>query len=495
MRTLIRRLLGVGALLAAACAAIVLARAARFGSRQPRAAVVSPPRIDTAAAVSRLALVLGYKTISGGAERSGNADTDSIPFAEMAKRLESLYPKVHSRLTRESFRFHSLLYRWLGSDPSLPPVVLMAHMDVVPTEDDWTHPPFEGAVGDGYVWGRGALDDKVAVMGILESVETLVGEGFTPKRTIYLAFGGDEEVGGAGAKAISDTLRARGVRPFLVLDEGGAVLHGIMPGVSAPVAVIGIGEKGYVSVVLTAHGHEGHSSQPPRETAVGILARSITRLEDHPFPARIDGVTASMFEWVGPEMPFGQRVVFANLWLFRPLVLRKLTASPSTNATIRTTIAPTMLSASVKDNVLPAEARAVVNFRVLPGERIDGVLRHVRESIDDARVDVAQMKGTLGSEPSPVSSVTSPAFSMLATTIRETMPGVVVAPYLGVAGTDARYYAGMSDNVYRFSAIDLDARELARIHGKDERVSIASYARSISFLRRLITNSSGLEAK
>src|SRR5437773_596279 len=312
--------------------------------------------------------------------------------------------------------------------------VALERQDVVPvesgTESRWTEPPFEGRIAGGYVWGRGALDDEGSLVGILEAVEHLVAAGTKPRRTVYLAFGYDEEVGGRrGAARIADLLASRNVHPELVLDEGGALATGLITGVAAPVALIGIAEKGYVTVELTAQAEGGHSSMPPRATAVGILAAGLARLETRQMPRAIRGPTADMFDYLGPEMPFAPRLVMANRWLLGGILTSQFGTTPQGNALLRTTTAPTVLQAGVKENVLPSTARALVNFRILPGDSVASVLEHVRRVVHDPQITVHPLTETL-SNPSPVSSPDSAPFRLLARTIRAVAPGTIVTPWL-----------------------------------------------------------------
>jgi carboxypeptidase PM20D1 len=307
---------------------------------------------------------------------------------------------------------------------------------------------------------------------------------------VILAFGADEEAGGVeGAAKIAGLLRERAVRPQFVLDEGGGVIAGVIPGIAAPVALVGIAEKGYLSVELSVRAEGGHSSMPPRHTAAGVLARAITRLEAHPLPGGVRGATAALFDAIGPEMSFGGRVIFANRWLFDPLIVRKLAGSPSTDATLRTTTAVTVLEGSPKDNVLPARARAVVNFRILPGDSVAGVLEHVRRVVDDPRVEIRPDPGAV--EPSPVSPASGEAWGRIVETIRQTYPDAVVAPYLVLGATDSRYFRDLTPNVYRFAAIRIDDADLKRIHGVNERVAVAAYLEGVRFLAQLIRNTAG----
>src|SRR6059036_2073661 len=300
-------------------AAIVLERTFTFRSRQPQAAPVAVEPLDTAALAQRLAGALRFKTISF----QDSSQFDAREFDGFQRYLRTTFPKLHAALKLEKVNGYGLLYAWPGSDPSAPPIVLLAHQDVVPvepgTETRWTEPPFEGRIAGGYVWGRGALDDKGSLVGLCEAVEHLLGAGAgaKPRRTVYLAFGYDEEVGGRrGAARIAELLASRNVHPEFVLDKGGALTNGLVTGIAAPVALVGIAEKGYVTVSLTAQAEGGHSSMPPPQTAVGMLATGLTRLEGQQMPRAIRGPTADMFDYLGPEMSFGPRLVMANRWLF-----------------------------------------------------------------------------------------------------------------------------------------------------------------------------------
>jgi carboxypeptidase PM20D1 len=323
-------------------------------------------------------------------------------------------------------------------------------------------------------------------MGTLEAVEVLLSEGFRPARTVYLAYGHDEEVGGTeGAREIAALLKDRGVSLDMVLDEGGVIGDGILPGISGPAALVGIAEKGFASIELSTRAAGGHSSQPPRQSTVGILSAAIARLEENPMGARLEGPTRQLFDRIGPRLPFAQRAMFANLWLTRPLVMRSLEGAPATNAMIRTTTAATIFQAGTKDNVLPSYARAVINFRILPGDSVASVMAHVRRVIDDVRVDT-KIVGRFSAEPSAVSSTESASFRTLERTIRSTTPEVIVAPYLVVAVTDARYYGDLSKNIFRFQPVRLTTQDLERMHGINERIAIRHYEGAIRIYRQLI---------
>jgi carboxypeptidase PM20D1 len=420
------------------------------------------------------------------------ADPSRGEFERFQGFLADSFPRVHEKLTREAVNDHSLLYIWKGKNGVLKPILLMAHIDVVPvdsaSESLWTHPPFSGAVADGIVWGRGTMDDKASVLGILEAVEHLLNEGFLPERTVYLAFGHDEEIGGQnGALKIAELLRTRKVELEYVLDEGMNILSGIIDGVSSPVAMIGIAEKGYLSIRLTAQSAGGHSSIPPTDTSISALSRALQRLQTAPFPARLNGPTRQMFEFLGPEMAWPKKLALANLQLFGPLITNQLTASPLTNAAIRTTLAPTIFNAGVQENVLPTKATAVINLRILPGETIAGTLEHVRKAIDDPKVQLTALPVQM--EPSAVSDIESASFRLLQRTIGQTIPKTIVAPALLVAATDSRHYASLTKNIFRFLPIMLRPEDTKRYHGIDERIAIDDYERCIRFYAQLIRNS------
>lgn len=459
-----------------------LARTALDG--RPDGAVEAGPRIEIpAGAAGRLADALRFPTLAGDAEA----------FLGLHAQLRDSFPRVHAELRREVVAKLSLLYTWEGSDPALRPLLLLGHLDVVPAEAGWRHPPFAGRISDGAVWGRGAIDHKSGVVGMLEAVELLLAEGVRPARTVHLAFGHDEEVGGLeGARAMAALLRSRGVRPELILDEGGVIAEGVLDGVAAPVALVGVAEKGFVSLELSVTTPGGHSSLPPPRSAIGILAAAIARLESRPMEARLDGATREMFDRLGPALPFSGRWMLANLWLTRPLLLRRLESNPTTNAMVRTTAAVTVVQGGTKENVLPTRARAVVNARILPGDRIEDVIEHARVAIGDPRVEVA-VGGRFSSEPSPVSDSRTLAFRTLERAIRREFDGVKVAPYLVVVATDARHYQDLSPSVYRFLPIRLGSKDLERLHGVDERIELDRYEELIRAYRRILLEFQGLQ--
>ncbi|MFQ6116332.1 MAG: M20 family peptidase, partial [bacterium] len=444
---------------------VLLIRTARFTftSKPVQVQSVTDITLNNELTAQHLAEALRFKTISYQDSTKFNGKA----FQALHDFLEKAFPNVHSSLKKEIINSYSLLYTWQGSDPSVKPILLMAHQDVVPvipaTEKDWAYPPFEGKIAEGYVWGRGALDDKSGMMGILEAVEALLRDGFQPMRTVYIAFGHDEEIGGLkGAAKIAELFQSRNIQFEYVLDEGGTIVQGIIPGLSGIVAIVGIAEKGYVSLELTVHSEGGHSSMPPKNTTVGILSKAITKLEENPFPANMS-YTTQFIKHVGPKMPFLNKMVFANLWLSSPLVEKVLSKSPEMNAGIRTTTAATMFSGSVKENVLPIKATAVVNFRIMPGESIASVIEYVNKIINDSRVQIRPKD--FGSEPSSVSDIHSKSYDILQKTIHQVSVDeeLIIAPFLVVGATDSRYFTGLSDNVYRFMFNKISSEDLKRV--------------------------------
>jgi carboxypeptidase PM20D1 len=468
--------------------AVLSVRTLNFTSRQIPVASAAPLELQRDAVAKRLSQAIQHRTLS----YRDLADSSRGEFERFQGFLARSFPRVHQRLATESVDHQSLLYTWKGKNGALKPILLMAHMDVVPvdaaSESLWKHPPFSGAVADGFVWGRGTMDDKGSVLGILEAVEHLLNEGFLPERTVYLAFGHDEEIGGQnGAAKIAELLRSRKVELEYVLDEGMNILSGIIDGISSPVAMVGIAEKGYLSIRLIAESAGGHSSIPPSDTAISALSRALQRLQGAPFPARLNGPTRQMLEFLGPEMAWPKKLALANLRLFGVLITNQLAASPLTNAAIRTTLAPTIFNAGVQENVLPTKATAVINLRILPGETIAGTLEHVRKAVDDPKVRLTALPVQM--EPSAVSSIESPSFRLLQRTIGQTIPEAIVAPALLVAATDSRHYAGLTKNIFRFLPITLRPEDTKRYHGIDERIAIDDYERCIRFYAQLIRNS------
>ena len=477
--------IGLGVLLIFLAGFIVL-KTVLYSPPQKKAGKKDFVKVDGKNVAERLGLAVQCKTVSyHDAEK-----VDTNTFLALHRLFQTLYPQVHAKLKRELVNDYSLLYTWEGKDPSLKPIMLTSHLDVVPADESpeggWTHPPFAGEIADGYVWGRGTLDIKSGVIGVLEAVEYLLKQGFQPERTVYLGFGHDEEIGGEqGARAIAELLDSRGVQLASLLDEGGSVIENYLPGVERQVGVIGISEKGYVSLRLTVEMEGGHSSMPPEETAIGVLSRAVASLELNPMPPHLE-VVEFLMSYLGSALPFGQRMLFANTWLFGGILKRKLSEANMLNATIRTTTAPTIFNAGVKDNVLPAKAEAVVNFRILPGDDLRSVYEMVLERINDERVKVTPYLGeTLGGEsgwdPSPVADTDSPYYLRLARLTKEAFPGALVAPYLVLGGTDARHYARVTRNALRFTPILMSKEDVGTVHGVNEKLSIDECSRMVGF--------------
>lgn len=442
--------------------------------------------VDGQNVAERLGLAVQQRTVS----YHETEKVDANAFLGLHRLFQTLYPQVHAKLKKELVNEYSLLYTWEGKDPSLKPIMLTSHLDVVPADESpeggWTYPPFAGKVADGYVWGRGTLDIKSGVIGVLEAVEYLLKQGFQPERTVYLGFGHDEEIGGEhGAKAIAELLHSRGVALGSLLDEGGSVIDGFLPGVEKPVAVIGISEKGYVSLKLTVEMNGGHSSMPAKETSIGVLSRAVASLELNPMPPHLE-VVEFLMSYLGSALPFVQRMLFANTWLFGGVLKKKLAEANMLNATIRTTTAPTIFNAGVKDNVLPAKAEAVVNFRILPGDSLRSVYEMVLERINDERVKVTPyqgetLEGESGWDPSPVADTESPYFLRLARLTKEAFPDALVAPYLVLGGTDARHYGLITRNALRFTPILMSKEDVGSVHGVNEKLSIKECSRMVGF--------------
>ena len=467
---------------------VMAARAAMVPAPAAPAAAAKLVAIDEATAAQRLSGAVKFATVS----TASGGPIDTAAFLGFHTFLATAFPRVHATLMLEKVSGLSLLYTWKGTDTTLAPIVLMGHMDVVPVPEanlkEWTHAPFSGDVADGYVWGRGTMDDKVTVLAVLEAVEDMLSRGEKPARTVYLTFGHDEEVGGRfGARAIVDTLVRRGVKPALVIDEGGVMARGAIPGVPGLAAVVGIAEKGYLSLRLKARAQGGHSSMPTERTAIGALSRAISALEANPFPYSLEGPTRGMLEAMAPYSPFSRKMVFANLWLTGPLVTSMMSKTPSTAAMLHTTTSPTILTAGIKDNVLPPEATAVVNFRIRPGETQQTVIARVTEVIADTMISV-EPTDSARTDPSQISDPNSPAFALIATTIRGMVPGesVPVLPYLVGGGTDAKYWGPHSSNVFRFLAVPLGEGDISRVHGVNERMAVKGYATAVTFFEQLL---------
>ena len=408
------------------------------------------------------------------------ARVDTAAFDRLLAELARQFPRLHRELELTRIPTHGLLFRWPGASADRP-VVLLAHLDVVPVEDGWRHPPFSAAIEDGCVWGRGTLDDKGCVAAICEAVELLLEDGHVPAQDVWLSFGCDEEVSGSAAALAVAELTGRGVRPWFVLDEGGAVAAGAFPGVAAPVGVIGVTEKGVTSVELRVTGRGGPASTPVRGGPTARLARAITRLDRSPMPAVVPEPTVELLRRLAPHAPLPLRPVLARI-RGRALARALIAAGPESAAMTRTTFAVTTLSGSPALNVVAATATAGVNIRVMVGDTVAGALAHLRAVIadDQVRVDVVERN-----EPSPLSP-RDEAYELIEATIGAVFPEAVPAPYVMMAATDSRFFTGICDRVYRFAPFRMTRAQRASIHSSDERLGIDAFTDGIRWYRRLI---------
>ena len=477
-------ILGIGAVLIGLIAIAVFRASTVFEDVQlTPAGNLAQVELNEEQVVERMAGAIRFRTISHD-DRS-NFDADA--FLAFHDYLRDSFPLVHERAELTLINDYSLLFRIAGSDPSLKPVMLMGHMDVVPVDDvtlaEWTHDPFAGEVVGGEVWGRGTLDDKLSVMSFLEAVEALIRDGFEPERSLYLSFGHDEEVGGQdGAQAVAEHLKQQGIELEFVVDEGGIVLDGVIKSVDRPVALIGVAEKGYMNLRLRVDAPGGHSSRPPPQSGLGIISRAIVKLEENPFPAELTHIKKT-FGAYAVHAKFTDRLAMGNTWLLSPVVKAALVHDQAMAAAMRTTTAATMASGSSKSNILPTRAEAVVNFRILPGETAEMVRDRVVDIIDDERVQVIMETNI---DPSPVSPTDSMGYELLAQTIRGFDDDILVAPNLLIGGTDARYFHAVSPNVYRFVMVRATADTLNIVHGIDERIAVEDYLTAIRFYYALI---------
>jgi carboxypeptidase PM20D1 len=439
--------------------------------------------VDKEQVIQHLSQAIQIPTISKDEE----PHYDPVTFLAFHQLLESRFPLVTQKSTKHIINQYSLVYEFTGTDTELKPMLFMGHMDVVPVDDDtlsaWTHPPFSGELADGQIWGRGALDDKVTVMALMEAMELQLQNGNQPKRTVYFSFGHDEEIDGKnGAAKVAEFFKAKGTYFDMVLDEGGFIVEDIVKGIDQPIALIGIAEKGFVNVRMNVDSVGGHSSTPPNHTAAGILASAIVKLENNQFPASLE-FTNMTYDAIGFYADFGTRLAMANQWLMGPLLKSNLLKDAKNAAGLRTTIAVTMLKGSSKSNILPTRASAVANFRIIPGETWQSVLAEVENIIDDPRVELEVF---MNSNPSAVSASDSSQFKILEVTIREFTPETLVTPYLVRGGTDAKYFYQLSDSVYRFLMIKIRPDTLDTVHGIDERILADDYVMSIQYFYELL---------
>ena len=466
--------------LAVLFAAVVIVRTLSFKPRPQPPVSEEVFDFDQEKAVDALAQLVRCKTISYN-DKALEADEE---FEKLISLLPELYPNVLKTCSFDRLPDRALLLRWPGKN-SGDPAVLMAHYDVVPVnEENWEKPPFAGILEDGVLWGRGTLDTKVTFNGVFSAAEYLIGKGFQPEQDIYFAFSGGEEVNGKGAPNIVQYFIDHNIHPALVVDEGGAVVENVFPGVTKPCGVIGIAEKGMMNVQYRTVSSGGHASAPKPHTPVGVLAAACKKVEDHPFKAHIEGPAAQMFDTLGRYSTLLYRMIFANMWCFGWIIdLLGKKNGGEINALIRTTSAFTQMEGSSARNVIPPEAKMVANMRLNPADSVASALEYLKKTVNDENVEITVLESF---EPSPVSETDCPAWDKVAHAVANTWKGCVVTPYLMVQCSDSRHYGKLSNHVYRFSAMDMTAEERASIHGNNERIRVETVGKAVEFYIRLM---------
>lgn len=464
----------------AAFIAVVAVRTIRFRPKPQPEVTKEEIVFDRDAAVDSLAQLVRCKTVS----YNDHSLEDEGEFQKLISLLPTLYPNVFAACTFRQLPDRALLFRWPGKQAG-DPAVMMAHYDVVPVnEEKWDKPPFAGIIEDGILWGRGTLDTKVTFNGILSAANSLIGQGFRPEKDIYFAFSGGEEINGQGAPNIVAYFTEHGIHPAIVVDEGGAVVENVFPGVKQPCGLIGIAEKGMLNAQYRTLSAGGHASAPKPHTPVGVLAAACKRVEDHPFKAHIDGPAAQMFDTLGRYSTPLYRVIFANMWCFGWIIdLLGKKSGGEMNALVRTTVAFTQMEGSSARNVIPPEAKMVSNIRLNPADSVASALAYLEKTVNDPAVEITSLESF---EPSPVSETGCDAWEKVAAAVANTWPGCIVSPYLMVQCSDSRHYRDLSNHVYRFSAMDLTAEERSTIHGNNERIRLETAAKAVEFYIRLM---------
>ncbi|MBS7527817.1 M20/M25/M40 family metallo-hydrolase [Fusibacter paucivorans] len=458
---------------------VIIIRTVSFVPKSKMATNFRKEAVDFDKALFHFSELLKIKTIT----YTDISRIDETQFKIFKEKLRDFYPAVHEKLEVTYVEPRGILIKWLGHAHESP-TVLMSHYDVVPVDEKaWSVPAFSGKIDETYIWGRGTLDTKITLVSILESAEHLLADGFMPANDLYFAFGGDEEISGPSAPAIVELLKSRGVKPHLVLDEGGAIVSNVFPGVDKPCAFVGIGEKGYVDLEIVLRGHGGHSSSPPPQSLTQKLAHAITALEKKPFPAELSPPSRALFNALGRHSTRLYRMIFANLWCFEPLLKWQFTKTGGEmNALIRTTVAVTKLKGSDAFNILPDEAAMGVNMRLLRRDSTKEAIDRVKQIIGgDFEINVVESR-----EASPYTDVESAQWQIVAETIENVYAGIVVAPYLMLGASDSRHYTAIADHILRFSPMVLDDVELGRIHSYDERISIENYEMAIQFFTKIM---------
>ena len=460
--------------------AVLVIRALCFNPKPQPKLTAEPVDFDKDGAVTALQKLVQCKTIS-------NVDPaleDDAEFEKLVNLLPELYPDILKVCTLTKFPGRALLFRWKGK-ASDKPAVMMSHYDVVPVvEEMWEKPPFAGIIEDGVLWGRGTLDTKVTMNGALSAANYLVKQGFVPQQDIYFAFSGGEEVNGEGAVNIVDYFAEKGIMPELVVDEGGAVVENVFPGVTDPCGMIGIAEKGMINVRYTVHSGGGHASAPLPKSPVTDLAKACRRIVDNPFPMHLTPPVAGLFDTLGRRSTFLYKLIFANLWCFKPILnMICISSGGEMNALVRTTTAFTQMEGSTARNVIPAKASLVSNMRLNPEDSVKSAVEYLKKTVDDPNVEIEVLES---SEPSRISVADCDSYRKVAAAVAATWDGCITSPYLMVQCSDSRHYGKISDKVYRFSAMDLSKEERGSIHGNNERIRVETIHRSVEFYIRLL---------
>lgn len=474
-----------------AVAGLVLVRTLMFTAPPVPSIARVDVEVNEANVTAHMVDAIRFKTISVSIEQT----PDYAPFKAFLAWVQETYPEVQESLALDLVADHTMLYTWQGSNSALKPILLTSHYDVVPvvpgSEGDWKHPPFEGVISDGYVWARGAMDDKSAVIVMLEATTMLLKEGFVPERTIYFSYSHDEErFGPLGAAGVTALLKERGVQLEWSLDEGAFIMQGILPGSEKSVAMINVAEKGLLTLDLVAHAPGGHSAWPEAETSVDILAQALVNLRKHPVPGGLDGLSGKLFDTLGRNGPFTSRLLFANKWLFGGVIEKQLGTSGAMDAMIRTTTAPTILKAGIKVNVIPPTALASVNFRLHPRDTPQSVRDHVIAAIDDERVTVTMQEANQRMA-SDVSSWNSDGYKIIESVARQVFGDIVVVPGLTIVGTDSTHYAKVADNSYRFQYMSVRPEDTTGVHGANERISIDNLVKGTGAYYLLMREAAG----
>ena len=460
--------------------AVVLIRTLRFTPTVQPVTESETIEFDRDRAISNLAELIKCKTIS----YSDHSLEDDAEFEKLISKLPALYPNVFAKCEFRQLPDRALLFRWAGK-ASDAPSVMMAHYDVVPVNaENWEKPPFDAIIEDGVMWGRGTLDTKVTFNGALFAADHLIAQGFVPEQDVYFAFSGGEEVNGPGAPNIVAWFKEQGIAPAMVVDEGGAVVENVFPGVKLPCGLIGIAEKGMMNAQFRTVSAGGHASAPKPHTPVGVLSQACTRIEGNPFACHIEGPAAQMFDTLGRHSTFLYRMIFANLWCFGWVIdLLGRMSGGEINALVRTTVAFTQMEGSSARNVIPPEAKMVANMRLNPADSVESALAYLRKVVKNENVEITALEAF---EPSRVSRTDCEGWDKVAAAVAENWCGCIVSPYLMVQCSDSRHWGAISDKVYRFSAMDLTSAERATIHGNNERVRLEGICKAAEFYIRLL---------